>query len=105
MSCYPNTLCSQAVNDAQIGPGGAWYKDYTLIPHGLLYRVQRNMSLSSSGRHHPQSYGILNTLRRGMPTPSESLFRVYDAGTSICLVCMLQNCNSDVTQAAGSSLQ
>ena len=64
-----------------MGPGGLWHGDYTLIPHGLLYKVQRNMSLSASGKYHPLSYGMLNTLRQGMPTPLPSLFRIYDTGT------------------------
>lgn len=55
-------LDMQAINDVEIGSGGAW-RDFTLVPWGLVFRATRRLSLMDSGRLHADSIRQLRVLQ------------------------------------------
>ena len=54
----PIFLDMQAVNEREIGSAGA-YRDFTLIPHGLTYRVLPKLTLRGTERWHEKSVQVL----------------------------------------------
>ena len=58
----------QAINDAEIEGGGMW-REFLLIPHGLVYKVVRRMALEDSVKFHEASAQQLLTLSEQFTPP------------------------------------
>jgi hypothetical protein len=59
----PIFLDMQAINDLHIDPAGTW-RNFTLIPWGLVYLVHERRSVAEVGAFHSQSLRVLKILRR-----------------------------------------
>ena len=59
----PIFLDMQAINDLHIETGGTW-RNFTLIPWGMVYLVHEKQSVEALGAFHAHSLRVLKILRR-----------------------------------------